>query len=286
MLASMLPALCTLFAAAHLVTGYVIPERDRSGLPHLRSESVAVRFADTGEVVLEKNPKVVRPIASVTKLISGVVLDNIDKEPTTLVTIIEDDKDRLKWSKSRLNVGMVAPWLSLFHAALGASDNRAMYASVRSLGLARNDFVGKMNRKAKELGMTHSAFRDPAGIDPGNVSTAADLLHLVAAAAASPSIREATNVDFIPVGLDDRHSVTLTNPNRLARSGRWNVVVGKTGYTVEAGRALVVRVEMGGRPIDMVFIGAREMASVFGDASRVRRYLEDKYHLRETASLR
>lgn len=271
---------------ALIVCAYVIPERESSGLPHLRSESVAVRFVDTGEVILEKNPRVVRPIASVTKLLSGVVIDGIDKDPTTVVTIEENDKDRVKWSKSRLAVGLMATWQSLFHAALGASDNRAMYASVRGLGIERQSFVEKMNKKAHEIGMKQSQFKDPAGIDPGNVSTARDLLELLNVAAPMQSIREATQQDFITVGLDQMHEVQLTNPNRLARSGRWDVVIGKTGYTVEAGRSLVLRVTLGGRTIDMVLLGAREMASVFGDAGRIRRYLEEKYDLGSRASLR
>jgi D-alanyl-D-alanine endopeptidase (penicillin-binding protein 7) len=253
----------------------------------MRSESVAVRFVDTGEIILEKNPKVVRPIASVTKLLSGVILDGMEKDPTTLVTISDDDKDKVKWSKSRLKVGLMTTWLSLFEAALGASDNRAMYASVRALGMPRTKFVDQMNMTAKKLGMKQSAFRDPAGIDPGNVSTASDLLVLLDAASQKQSIRDATNKDFLQVGLDESHGVTLTNPNRLARSGRWNVVVGKTGYTTEAGRSLVLRAELGGRTIDMVLVGAREMASVFGDAGRIRRYLETKYGLGvEHAALR
>lgn len=268
------------------VAAYVIPERERTGLPHLRSESVAVRFVDTGEIVLQKNQEQVRPIASVTKLLSGVVIDGIEKDPTTVVTIGEDDKDRVKWSKSRLKVGLQATWLSLFQAALGASDNRAMYAVVRALGLERSRFVEKMNGMAKILGMAKSQFRDPAGIDPGNVSTAKDLLALLAAASDKQSIKDATGKDFIAVGLDHMNEVSLTNPNRLARSGRWEVIVGKTGYTVEAGRSLVLRAQIGGRTVDMVLLGAREMASVFGDAGRIRRYLEEKYGLGSRASLR
>ncbi len=267
-------------------TTVTVPERERDGKPHLRSESVAVRFVDTGEIVLEKNADAVRPIASVTKLLSGLVLDTVDKEPTTLVTILDADKDKKKWSKSRLVVGLIAPWLSVFHAALGASDNRAMYASVRALGFERQTFADMMNQRAKVLGMKKSQFVDPAGLDPGNVSTARDLLALVNAASQSPSIREATTLDHIEVGLGEGRTVTLNNPNRLARSSRWRTIVGKTGYTVEAGRSLVTRVEMGGREIDLVFLGAREMASVFGDAGRIRRWLGEKLAPEEGVSAR
>jgi len=263
--------------SSFLLSGTVtIQERDSRGMPVLRSESVAVRFVDTGEVILEKNADTVRPIASVTKLLSGVVIEDLEKEPTMLVTIIDSDRDKMKWSKSRVFVGLVAPWLSLFHAALGASDNRAMVASVRALGFDRSAFAAKMNAKAKLLGMKRSSFVDPAGLDPLNVSTARDLLKLVAAASDSASIREATTLDYIDVGMDEAKYVKLTNPNRLARSSRWSTIVGKTGYTVEAGRSLVTRVEMGGRQLDFVFLGAREMASVFGDAGRIRRWLDDR----------
>jgi serine-type D-Ala-D-Ala endopeptidase (penicillin-binding protein 7) len=272
--------------AALLPLTFSVAERDRSGKPMLRSESVAVRFADTGEMLIEKNADFVRPIASVTKLLSGVVIEGMDKETTALVTIMDDDKDKKKWSKSRLVVGLVAPWLSLFHAALGASDNRAMFASVRALGVERQTFAQQMNKKAKELGMMKSAFVDPAGLDPLNVSTARDLLSLLQAASASPSIREATTLDSIDVGMEGSREVHLTNPNRLARSSRWRTIIGKTGYTVEAGRSLATRIEVGGRQVDLVFLGAREMASVFGDAGRIRRWLDDKFHLTEGTSVR
>ncbi len=248
-----------------------IPEREKNGLPHLRSESVVVRYADTGETLLSKNPTAVRPIASVTKLMSGLVLDGIEHSVETPVTICDDDKDKLKWSKSRLKVGLETLWKHIFHAALGASDNRAMYASVRAAGVERKDFVVKMNEQAKTLGMKHSVFKDPAGIDPENVSTANDLVLLVDAAAKSKAICEATLMPTIDVA-----DVQLTNPNRLARSGRWEVLVGKTGYTVEAGRALVLRAVLNTRPVDIILVGAREMASVFGDAGRIRRWLEQK----------
>jgi len=256
-----------------------IPERDKSGLPHLRSESVLVRFADTGEVLLAKNPDEVRPIASVTKLVSALVLAEIAPElltATTAITIDELDKDRLKYSKSRIAIGKSYPARDLLVAALSASDNRAICALARSCGLERIAFVDRMNQMATGLGMMRSTFVDPAGLDPGNVSTARDLMALVAAAASNALIRSAglvTRVDLI----DQRGStLTLTCSNRLARSDRWNVVVGKTGYTVEAGRAFVVRVDIENRPVDMVFLGAREMQSVFGDAGRVRRWIVEK----------
>lgn len=237
-----------------------------------------VRYVDTGEVVLSKNPDVVRPIASVTKLVSGLVLAALEnlEAADTYVTITEEDKDRLKWSRSRVRVGLSFKARELLAAALAASDNRAMYAAVRAAGLSRGEFVERMNALVSELGMTNSVFQDPAGVDPKNVSTATDLLKLLEAAAGSEWVRESTRLREVELVDRAERVLRLGNPNRLVRSSVWEVVVGKTGYTVEAGRALVVRAKVGDRLVDMVFLGAREMASVFGDAGRVRRWLLTK----------
>lgn len=261
--------LTLILSAAH-------PHAAHDPQPKLRSESVVVKMADTGEVLISKNPNVVRPIASVTKLLSGLVLSTATAAAgpaTDLVTIIDDDKDKLKWSKSRLVVGFTAARDALFHAALCASENRAMYAVVRALGFSRPTFAEKMNSLAFGLSMSHSHFVEPTGIDPQNVSTAADLVHLVDAAASNDDVRLKTLDAGVELTSPHHRTLQLTNPDRLARSASWDLVVGKTGYTVEAGRSLVARVMIGGRPVDMVFLGAREMASVFGDASRVRQWL-------------
>ncbi len=255
-----------------------IPEREKNGLPHLRSESVLVRLVDGERELLAKNPDQQRPIASVTKLVSALVLADVAPHALTAtlaVTIDELDKDRLKFSKSYIPIGKSYPSCDLFRAAMSASDNRAICALARTTGLDRPTFVERMNAKALSLGMTRSRFVDPAGLDPANVSTARDLLRLVAASAANVEVAKAGLA--VPVELVDSSGRTLTlgNTNRLARSNRWTVVVGKTGYTIEAGRALVLRVEVEGRLVDMVFLGAREMQSVFGDAGRVRRWLVD-----------
>lgn len=309
-----MPASSAAVLAAALAATAPVRERERNGLPHLRSESVLVRYADTEEVVLSKNPREIRPIASVTKLLSGLVLSrqsppagdlsggrprgastdaSVAAEPEPepelargwtrgegpaleWVEITEEDKDRLKWSRSRLRIGLELDAGALFDAALAASDNRAMYAVVRARGHSRATFVEQMNALARELGMARSTFRDPAGIDPGNVSTAEDLLLLISAAAGDERIRAATGLGSVTLVDRQTRALTLYNPNRLVRSSTWDVVVGKTGYTVEAGRALVLRARIDDRPVDMVFLGAREMASVFGDAGRVRRWLVER----------
>lgn len=268
-----------MFALAMLVTLSAIPDLDASGKPTLRSESVVVRFADTGEVVLTKNPHVVRPIASVTKLLTGLVLSAQDVDRTQNMVILEDDKDRLKWSRSRLPVNIAMSWNDMLRVGLGASDNRAIYASVRAV-MPREQFVKLMNAKARELGMKDSRFVDPAGVDPENVSTGMDLLQLLHATSNVEELRAILLRPEIEIGTS-RGVMTLRNPDRLVHSTNWEIVIGKTGYTVEAGRTLAVRVVMKGRPVDMVFLGSREMQSVFGDAARVRKWLEPKIVARD-----
>lgn len=267
-----------LFLAAIAVIG--LPERDANGKPHLRSETVLVRLADTGEVVLKKNPTEVRPIASVTKLLTGLVLSSMQVDRTRTVVVLEDDKDRLKWSKSRVPVSISMTWGDLLRTGLGASDNRAIYAAVRTV-MDRPAFVALMNAKAKEIGMANSAFVDPAGIDPGNVSTAQDLVRLLDATSSLEDLRKMLNDPMVEVETN-RGPMTFRNPDRLVHSTNWDIVIGKTGYTVEAGRTLVVRMNLANRPVDMVFLGSREMQSVFGDAGRIRRWLEPQLAAKPT----
>lgn len=258
------------------VLSLAIPERDANGLPHTRSETVLIRFADTDEVILEKLADKPRPIASITKLMSALVLSKAELEPPETITLLEADKDRLKWSRSRLRVGEVFRGEDLYRAALIASDNRAMYALVRGLGFERPKFVQEMNATAKALGMTKTQFRDPAGVDPDNVSTARDLTKLLQAVVETPEISVTTTSTRVTFEREGRIVLQMSNTNRLLRSKAWRVLAGKTGYTVEAGRNLVMRAVIAGRPIDMVFLGSREMQSVFGDAGRVKRWLEEK----------
>ncbi|MBI2376188.1 MAG: serine hydrolase [Deltaproteobacteria bacterium] len=254
-----------------------IPDRDSHGRPNLRSESALVQFADTGEVIVSKNPDVVRPIASVTKLLSGIVLAKLPRDAFAQdITITQDDKDRLKWSRSRVPIGRTFPASSLFEAALGASENRAMYALARVVGGGREAFVERMNAEAKSIGMVSSRFRDPAGLDPENVSTARDLLKLVAAAASTDELRRISRETRFELPEASGRTLVLGNPNRLAHSSTWSLEVAKTGYTVEAGRTFVMRAVIDGRPVDAVFLGSREMMSVFGDAGRIRRFIVGK----------
>jgi D-alanyl-D-alanine endopeptidase (penicillin-binding protein 7) len=261
-----------------------VREREKDGRPHIRSESAIVRWADTKEIVLAKDPDRVRPIASVTKLLSAVLLARDGLPAAEWITILEEDKDRLKWSKAHLRVDRAYRPLDLFAAALVISENRAVYALVRSAGASRASFTERMNAFAAEIGMAHSTFRDPAGVDPANVSTARDLLLLLDTVAGDEMVQKYVALDGLEIVDRDQRLARFRSTNRLARSPSWEVVVGKTGYTVEAGRTLVLRVRIEGRPLDLVFLGSREMQSVFGDAGRVRRWITRGATARRSAS--
>ncbi len=239
--------------------------------PSLRSESAIVRLVDTGEIVLRKDSDSLRPIASVTKLLSGLVMSRLRWDAEMLLSIEEVDKDTLKHSRSPLRVGLVATFSELMLAGLSGSDNRAMHAAVRAV-MPRESFVSSMNEMARKLGMRQSRFYDPTGLDPRNVATARELLAVLAAAAANERVRHWASAPQIEFE-HDGEEIVVRNPDRLLHSADWDVVVGKTGYTVEAGRTFVVRVILEQMLVDMVFLGSREMASIFGDAARVRRWL-------------
>lgn len=263
------------FAALGLLS-LSIPEREANGLPHTRSKSVLIRYADTNEVILEKLADKPRPIASITKLMSALVMAKHELVPPESITLTEADKDRLKWSRSRLPIGDTFRGQDLYRAALIASDNRAMYALVRGLGLERARFVEKMNTLAQELGMKHTEFKDPAGRAPENVSSARDLAKLLDAVAEAPLVLKTTTSTGVALEREGKRALRLGATNHLLHSRKWEILTGKTGYTVEAGRGLAMRVKIAGRPVDMIFLGSREMRSVFGDAGRVKRWLEEK----------
>ena len=176
-----------------------IPELERNGRPHIRSERAIVRFADSGEVLLEKNADEVRPIASITKLVSLLLLSSDGLPKTEWITLEEEDKDRLKWSRSNLAIHRSFRPEDLFAAALVISENRAVYALVRASGAPREGFVERMNGYARELGMTKTSFRDPAGVDPENVSTARELLTLLDTAANDDRVQLIASRDRIEI---------------------------------------------------------------------------------------
>jgi D-alanyl-D-alanine endopeptidase (penicillin-binding protein 7) len=250
----------------------------RGGLPNIQAQSAAVVDLASGEELVMKNADEVRPIASISKLMAAlVVLDRkLDFDAITQVT----DSDRqiaTGGARSRLNVGQSFTNRDLLHAALMASDNRAVPALGRAVGLDPTQMVAAMNGKAQELGLKSTHFEDPVGLNSNNKSTARDLVLLLRAAMKNPIITEITQkAKYVahPVGKPG-WTIEYTNTDVIARSSRYEVITGKTGYTDLALYCLAIAVRME-RPVAMVFLGAVGKMTRFGDFGRVAQWLTER----------
>jgi serine-type D-Ala-D-Ala endopeptidase (penicillin-binding protein 7) len=251
-----------------------------SGMPNVQAESAVVVDLDANEELFTKNADQVRPIASISKLMA--ILAVLDRKPDLDATTTITESDRRIASggaRSRLPVGLSFTNRDLMHAALMGSDNRAVPALGRAVGLDPPALVRAMNQKAKELGLNHTRFEDPVGLNSNNRSTARDLIGLLRAAMKNPTITEITQkAKYVahPVG-KPRWTIEYTNTDVLARSSRIEVITGKTGYTDLALYCLVVAVRMANqRPVAMVFLGAVGKMTRFADFSRVAQWLTER----------
>jgi serine-type D-Ala-D-Ala endopeptidase (penicillin-binding protein 7) len=252
----------------------------KGGLPNVQAQSAVVVDLDGNEELFTKNADEVRPIASISKLMAVlVVLDrNIDMDAAT--TMIDSDRQIAQGgARSRLPIGLSFTNRDLLHAALMASDNRAVPALGRAVGLDPPQLVAAMNNKAKDLGLSHTTFEDPVGLNSNNRSTARDLVGLLRAAMKNPTITEITQkAKYVahPVGKPG-WTIEYTNTDVLARNGRVEVITGKTGYTDIALYCLAVAVKMtNSRQVAMVFLGAVGKMTRFADFSRVSQWLTSR----------
>lgn len=239
----------------------------------LDSNAALVLDPVTSEVLFDKNSDVVLPIASITKLMTALVVVESGQDMDEVLTVTSDDIDRLKHTSSRLRVGSRLTRANMLHIALMSSENRAASALGRHYPGGLNAFVAAMNAKAQALGMTHTHYVEPTGLSSQNVSSARDLAKLVKAAQRYPIIREySTNREYEvdPGG----RSLQYRNSNRLIANPQWDIVLQKTGYISEAGRCLVMQARIGDRPIVMVFLDAKGRFSRAADAGRIRKWLE------------
>ncbi len=247
---------------------------DRAAL-NIQSASAMI-VDERGNVLYAKNPRVVRPIASVTKLMTAMVVLDTGISLETPIRITADDLDRLKNSRSRLRINdAVLTRRELIMTALMSSDNRAAHALGRTTfrgGTA--EFIQAMNRKARALGMVNTQFVDASGLDPRNRSTAEDLVKMVRAAANYPLIRETTSrAEMTLHPFADGAALHYRNTNPLVRSPEWTVEVSKTGFLNEAGRCLVMQARIGERRFYLVFLGASGHLTPMGDSNRVREWI-------------
>jgi serine-type D-Ala-D-Ala endopeptidase (penicillin-binding protein 7) len=240
---------------------------------YLRSSAVMVQDAATGEVVFSKNGEAVVPIASITKLMTAmVILDrNLDLEQRIFLS--REDFDAKKGTRSRLRPGTALTRDELMLLALMASENRAAAALGRTYPGGTPAFVKAMNEKAAELNMTDSRFVEATGLSPSNVSSPRDLAKLVRAAHAYPLIREYSTRDKATIKAFNR-PMHFRNTNGLVRNAHWDIELSKTGYISEAGRCLVMHVRLAYKDLIVVLLDSWGKQSRIGDANRIRKWLE------------
>ncbi|CAK0751848.1 serine-type D-Ala-D-Ala endopeptidase (penicillin-binding protein 7) [Gammaproteobacteria bacterium] len=230
---------------------------------------------NTGETLFGKNIDQVTPIASVTKLMTAMVVLDRNLPMDEEITIIDEDVDHLKHSSSRLQVGTVLTRRETLQLALMSSENRAAAALGRTYPGGTTVFAAAMNRKAQELGMNSSYFADPTGLNSANVSTAEDLVKMVRAAHRYETIRDITTTSSYEIGVGRKKRPTMfINTNRLVRGGSWDIGVSKTGYINEAGHCLVMQVRVNETPIILVLLENSGKYSCPADAVRIRQWLQ------------
>jgi D-alanyl-D-alanine endopeptidase (penicillin-binding protein 7) len=240
----------------------------------LRSNAALVIDAATGEVVMDKNGDAVTPIASITKLMTAIVILESGLDMQTPVALTREDVDLKKGSRSRLRTGAALTRDELLLIALMASENRAAAALGRSYPGGTPAFVSAMNEMAAELGMGDTRFVDPTGLSPKNVSSAHDLAKLVRAAHGYPTIREYSTRDKATVLLSGKQKMNYRNTNGLVRNARWEIDLSKTGYISEAGRCLVMQVRLASKDLIVVLLDSWGKHSRLGDAQRIRKWVE------------
>ena len=249
----------------------------------LRSSVALVIDQDTHEVLIRKNDMAVLPIASLTKLMTGLVISDANLVESEMITITQDDVDTEKGSTSRLAVGSVLSRGDLLHLALMASENRAAHALGRTYPGGMPLFVKAMNDRAKGLGMASTHYVDPTGLSSRNQSSATDLAVLVGAAYDVPLMRELSTSPGREVAVG-RRTLQYNTTNRLVKSPNWDIGLQKTGYISEAGQCLVMQTKVAGRKIIMVFLDSAGKLSRIADAERVRRWVENQNVRSQVAS--
>jgi D-alanyl-D-alanine endopeptidase (penicillin-binding protein 7) len=255
---------------------------DGSGPLRLASSKVLVINQLTGETIFAKNTNQSTPIASVTKLMTAMVMLDAHLPMDELLLIADEDVDNLKGTHSRLGVGTQLTRGELLQLALMSSENRAASALGRNYPGGITAFLSAMNRKAVTLGMSATHFYDPTGLDSNNVSTAEDLVKMVNAAYHYPEIRQVTTTASQEVTFYGRANPTnFVNTNALVRGGDWVIGLSKTGFINEAGRCLVMQAEISGQPMIIVLLDSVGKLTRIADANRIRKWIEHN----DTASL-
>ena len=245
----------------------------------LKSSVAYVIDQDTNEVLVSKNDQAVLPIASITKLMTGVVISEAKLSMDESITITQDDVDTEKGSSSRLKVGTTLTRGELLHLSLMASENRAAHALGRTYPGGLQAFVDLMNAKAAALGMRDTRYIEPTGLSSKNQSSAKDLATLVSLAYQDPILRELSTSPSHQVEVG-KHTLNYKTTNRLIKNPNWDIGLQKTGYISEAGQCLVMQAKIAGRKLIMVFLDSAGKLSRVADAERVRKWVEVNHAFR------
>ena len=240
--------------------------------PPFGSQSVLVVEDGTGKILLEKNANIVVPIASLTKLMTAMVVLDAKPDMAAEINIDQIDVDTLKHSRSRVPVGATISRHDVLQLALMSSDNRAAASLARTYKGGPTAFSAAMNAKIKALGMTHTVIEEPTGLSPNNMSTAADMIKMAEAAATYPDIRRITTSTRDTIKINGRE-VEYHNTNRLVGAKGWDIGLSKTGYTNEAGRCLIMRIKTAGKNATLVLLNARANSVRVLDALSIRRMI-------------
>ena len=253
----------------------VAPAVDKNGDPILQSSGVLVLDANTGTTIYSKNADHQAPIASITKLMTAMVVLDAKLPLDEVIQITTEDVDLIKNTKSRLPIGAHFRRDDLMRLALMASDNRAASALGRNYPGGILAFVDAMNAKAKALGLASTHYVDSSGLAPGNVSSAQDLGKLVGIASKYDLIREYTTTAAVNVQLPEaKRPLTFVNTNSLVRASDWQIGLSKTGYINESGKCLVMQAMIANQPIVIVLLDSWGRLTRVGDAIRIRKWLE------------
>ena len=255
------------------------PARDRvitakAAALNIKSTAAVVMDQEEERVIFSKNEDAVMPIASITKLMTALVVLEKELPLDDTVTIGREDVDAVKRSRSRLQVGLTLTRGDLLRLALMSSENRAASALARAYPGGTSAFVADMNQKAVELGMWNTRFADGTGLSKRNVSTAHDLARLVDAAYQHPLIREYTTDSSHTFEITNGRPMRFWNSNRLVKNPHWEIGLSKTGYISEAGRCLVLQAYIATTPVIIVLLESWGKNTRIGDANRIKRWLE------------
>ncbi|MHB1621515.1 MAG: D-alanyl-D-alanine endopeptidase [Sulfuricella sp.] len=248
----------------------------RNSRLNLLSSSAMVVDQKTGRTLFGKNTDARMPIASITKLMTAMVVLDAHLPLNEKIAISGEDRDLLKGTHSRIKVGTTLSRQLALQLALMSSENRAAAALAHAYPGGFPAFVVAMNRKAKSLGMSHTRFVDSTGLNSNNISTAQDLVKMVTAAHAYPLIRDMTTTGFYDVAMrGGKRRIQFKNTNLLVRNKTWKIGLSKTGFINEAGHCLVMQAKIANRPMVIVLLDSWGKLSRIGDAQRIKKWIKE-----------